>query len=435
MVRVGRRQVLVADVCASADGHGVGYGIMLKRIEKVLRFGSATGTAVFYPYEAAAINTAVFRLRSEDVEIVPQRGWLAAWLRCVWLAGAPFRAGAPRLWPQRAIAHLILRSLYARVERSRRVPQAIRRLIVRPRPIYKKLQAAHAAYAGLAAKRWQRTFKQHASAKLRAAEREGRELPLRLSLPPEGEREAVARAAELGIPPAARLVTVHVRESGYRSAAGLRQRPLDLLRNAHVADYFDAFAALAARGYTVVRLGDTTMTPVARAGVVDLATSALRTEWLETWCIRHSEFLIGCDSGPSWLAFLLGVPVLTVNAIHFRDITRPRDRFICKRARERDTGRTLAIAEMLTEAYLRDGLDAARYEHLDNTPADIAEAVLDMIEVVRGAEELSPVQRRFNQRLSALGRELPHEWSGLRGVAFVREPRGTISRRFAGRYY
>jgi hypothetical protein len=90
---------------------------------------------------------------------------------------------------------------------------------------------------------------------------------------------------------------------------------------------------------------------------------------------------------------------------------------------------------MLTEAYLRDGLDPGRYQHLDNTPADIAEAVLDMIEVVRGAEELSPAQRRFNQRLSALGRELPHEWSGLRGVAFVREPRGTISRRFAGRYY
>jgi putative glycosyltransferase (TIGR04372 family) len=257
---------------------------------------------------------------------------------------------------------------------------------------------------------------------------------LRLALPPEGEREAVARAAELGLGPADRLITVHVRESGYRSAAGLRQRPLDLLRNARVDTYFDAFSALAARGYKVIRLGDPTMTPVAQAGVVDLATSDRRTEWLETWCILRSEFLIGCDSGPSWLAFLLGVPVLTVNALHFRDILRPKDRIICKRARERATGRTLAIADMLTDTYLRRGLDTDVYEHLDNDPSDIADAAIDMIDVAGGREEPSAAQHRFNQRLAALGRELPHDWSGLEGVAFVREPRGTLSRRFAERY-
>jgi hypothetical protein len=90
---------------------------------------------------------------------------------------------------------------------------------------------------------------------------------------------------------------------------------------------------------------------------------------------------------------------------------------------------------MLTDTYLRGGLDTDVYEHLDNDPADIVDAAVDMIEVAGGREQPSAAQASFNQRLEALGRELPHAWSGLEGVAFVREPRGTISRRFAEKYF
>jgi putative glycosyltransferase (TIGR04372 family) len=426
--------VLVVDVCSSPDGHGVGYGIMLKRIERALRFGAAVKVPVFYVREATTINRAVFQLRSEDVEILPRSGWQALWLRGVWNATAPFRLGAPALWFQRLLARTVVGSLYERVERSRRLPRRLRRFILRPRAIYRRLKAANAQYAERSSKAWQRTFKEHASRRLRDAERAGHEMPLRLSLPVDREREAAALAGALGIGPDDRIVTLHVRESGYRATAGLRQRPLDDLRNARIETYGEAMNALVERGFTVVRLGDPTMTPVTAQGVVDLATSDRRTEWLETWCIQRSAFLIGCDSGPSWLAFLLGVPVLTVNALHFRDIARPADRLICKHARARDTGRVLTISEMLTEDYLRTGLDQSRYEQLDNQPADIADAVIDMIDAARGREEMTAAQQRFNDRLRTLGLEVPHEWSGLTGVAFVRQPRGAISRRFAEKY-
>ena len=82
-VPVGRRRVLVADVSRSADGNGIGYGIMLKRIERVLRFGQVMQIPVFFVRVPASINSAVFHLRSEDVEIIPQAGWKAHGLRCV----------------------------------------------------------------------------------------------------------------------------------------------------------------------------------------------------------------------------------------------------------------------------------------------------------------------------------------------------------------
>jgi len=77
LARFGARQVLLVDVSSSPEGHGVGYGIMLKRIERALRFGRAMQVPVFYVREAPSINTAVFHLRSADVEILPRHGWRA----------------------------------------------------------------------------------------------------------------------------------------------------------------------------------------------------------------------------------------------------------------------------------------------------------------------------------------------------------------------
>ena len=126
IVRVGGRWVLVADVCTSADGAGIGFGILLKRIDKVLWYARLQGLAVFYAREARGINTAVFRLQSDDVEILPRHGLTAAWLRLRWVASAPFRLGAPWLWAQRTAARVMLGRLYKSVESSTHVPGVVR---------------------------------------------------------------------------------------------------------------------------------------------------------------------------------------------------------------------------------------------------------------------------------------------------------------------
>ena len=435
IVRLGRRRVLVADVCASADGAGIGYGMLLKRIDKVLWYARIKGAAVFYPREARNINTAVFRLQSDDVEILPRRGLAALWLHLLWAITAPFRIGAPWLWVKRTAARVLLGRVYTAAERSERMPRVVRQLVLRRWRLYRTLREANRQYAARSGSIWKERFRRDVKRDVDAGRRRGREIVRRLRLPPDADRAAAADAALLGIGPDAKVITVHVREAGYRAEAGLRQREWDVLRNARIGTYRAAFAALVERGYTVVRLGDPSMTPVHEPGVIDLARSPRRSEWLEIWCVQRSEFLVGCDSGPSWLAFMLDVPVLTVNAVHFRDIERLRDRFICKRVRDRATGRLLSIAEMLTPDYLRTGLDTARYEHIDNSPKDIRDAVIDMVTVVQWEDKLSPRQRRFKHRLVELAREIPHEWSGLQGIAITGRPRGSLSRPFAAKYF
>jgi putative glycosyltransferase (TIGR04372 family) len=432
VLRAGRRGVLIADVAASADGHGLGYGIMLKRFDKALWYAQETGLSLFLVRDSA-INRVVFRLESDDVRILPRRGLRSLLLTAVWSLSAPFRIGAPRLWLQWTAARLILGKLYARVERSAQCPAWIRRFVVRPRPLYAALKRASAEYARRSDGAWK--------AKIRATDQRrqrGTSRPpphtRRLRLPPPLAKEALALAARVGIDSSAKLVTVHVREPGYRTAAGLRQRDWDELRNARIDTYREAFAALVARGYTVVRLGDPTMTPITMPGVIDLATSTVRSEALEVWCVLRSQFMIGCDSGPSWLAFLLGVPVLTVNAVHLRDMLRPCDRMICKLVRVRATGHRLSLMEMLAPSFLRNGLRTDLYEHIDNTPRDITEAALDMADLVEGPTKLFHDQRVFNKMLREAGRQLRKEWSGLQGIAILRRPQGALSRRFARRY-
>jgi len=435
-VRLPGRRVLLVDVHESLEGHGVGYGMMLMRMRRALDAGQMLRTAVFFVPSRKALNTAVTRLESDDPEIVAPESWTGRALAVLWRIAAPFRIGAPWLWVRRAVAVVVVDRLYEAVERSVRLPHVVRRFVMRRAALFRRLKRTIRGYAARSDARWKRVYDEQVVARRQALKEAGREvLPIRLRLPKDREQEVVRQAAALGIDPDAPIVTVHVRQAGYRSTTGLRQRSWDDIRNADIATFLPAFRALVKRGYTVVRLGDATMTPVQMRGVVDLATSPARTPWLDTWCTMRSVFLVGCDSGPSWLAVLLGVPVLTVNAVHFRDLSRPSDRIICKLARDRDTGATLSVSDMLTGDFLRVGFKGDRFDCIDNTPDDIRRAVLDMIDVVNGRERRSSWQRRFNRRLREVERQGLAGRSALDGVAVMGRARGTLSRSFAKRYF
>jgi hypothetical protein len=95
----------------------------------------------------------------------------------------------------------------------------------------------------------------------------------------------------------------------------------------------------------------------------------------------------------------------------------------------------LSVEEMLTGDFLRAGFRGDRYECVDNEPADIERAVVDMIDVVEGREQLSWPQKRFNRRLRLVDRFKDGGASALEGVAVTAGLQGTISRRFAKRHF
>ena len=228
---------------------------------------------------------------------------------------------------------------------------------------------------------------------------------LTVQLTPDVVRQAERDAAALGVGPETRVVTVHIRESGFKAATHVADTAFEQIRNAPIDSYCHAFDELVAQGYRVVRIGDPSMRPFRREGVLDLATSPERTDALEFFLVARSECFIATDAGPFCLPLLTKTPCLGTNitdlvgAYPFRAF----DRGLVKRVFDRNLGRTLTLREMLTEEYFLHRKDLSRFSVIDNSPEDLTLAVREMLTVLRtGPTSRSPAQDEYHRLAEAL---------------------------------
>ena len=225
--------------------------------------------------------------------------------------------------------------------------------------------------------------------------------------------EAQAQALAHGIAPDARLICMHAREAGYKRGREIHdRRPEDIrddrLRNARIESYLDAVDALVERGYTVVRLGDPTMTPVQHPGVVDLATSPMRTNLLEVYCLLRSRFIIAGESSYVNVVCLTNTPILLVNAtepISAYPVRAP-GLFLPKGVVDKRDGRRLAAVDLLTADYQRYFRSEKRYLYVDNTPEEIRGATLEMLDWLEGSWSESADQRRYHEAITTAATRL-----------------------------
>lgn len=231
-------------------------------------------------------------------------------------------------------------------------------------------------------------------------------------LRPAALTEAQRQAVRCGIDPDAPMVTLHVRESGWKFGREMQDAKPggrdDSTRNARIEDYFPAIDALTARGFTVVRMGDPSMRPLTRAGVVDLATSPERSNLLELYAMLRSAFFISGEAGPVGVSYLTNTPLLTVNATDAISSYPIRDdgMFIPKVVIERSTGRRLTLAELVGAKHLADLRNVTQFLYEDNSADEIRLAVLEMLAWVSGRHEETPAQAAFRDVAARAGEEL-----------------------------
>lgn len=225
--------------------------------------------------------------------------------------------------------------------------------------------------------------------------------------------EARARARALGIADDQAIVALHVREAGFKLGREMHNAKAnardDSSRNARIESFQLAIDWLVSRGFTVVRVGDNSMTPFDHPGVVDLTQIAPYDSLLEVHCLLRSRFLIAGEAGPSGASYLTNTPLLTVNAtdpISSFPIRR-HGLFVLKRVRDRQTGRVLGVNDLLTEDYASNLRNTTRYQYQDNSPEELLEAVQEMIDDLDHDRPESVEQAAFRQAVtdacSALG--------------------------------
>lgn len=430
-IRLGNRRYILCDLQTTPDGKPTGYGSLLRHLEQSIRAAAALDATLFLIRPAQPLNATVCDLDSPDIRMIGQSDWRAGFLHVLWWAAAPVRNGAPLLWLASGAASRVRPLVEAakhwtRRRGWRRIDGALDRFGHRCR------RASH-SYEKRVGGAWQAVL---GEARERARTTGSKRHRVRLRLRPDTQMAVDQLVQQAGIDPARPIVTLHVRESGYRQRPAVRQQQLDRLRDARIDTYRPAVTWLVDRGYQVIRIGDSTMTPCRWHGVVDLATAPWRTEACELWATLHSRFFVCGDSGPYLLGQLAGVPCLSVNVFRLGYNTiRANDRYIVKRVFDRVRGRCLSIAEQLSEAFVRGPLDLDRYEWIDNTPDEIREAVEDMVALLDDPDQpRTAVQKHHDQLLADLAARWKPDQGPSERLMFRRGGTGTISPRFAACY-
>ena len=430
-IRLGGTRYLVCDPQTTPDGKPAGYGNMLRNAEQALRTAAALGAALLFIPSGRPLNAAVFDLESPDVKILSQSQWRAPALRALWRIATPVRYRAPAAWATSMIASVIRPAVHPIMHLARRRGwrEADRRL---DRFGHACRRVAN-SYEKRVTDAWLALF---GEARERARATDSKRQRIRLRLRPEAQASVEDLARRANLDPQRPMVILHVRESGYRQRGAARQQLMDRVRDARIDTYRPATEWLVERGYQVVRIGDPSMTPCTWPGVIDLATAPWRTGAFELWAAISSRFFITGDSGPYFLAQLVGVPSLSVNVFRAGYNTiRESDRYISKLVLDRTRGRRLSIAEMLSDEFVYSPVDFDRFEWIDNTPDDIREAVEEMVAALDTPHLRTAAQQRHDAVLSQLAPRRTLDGRARPSLLARKGGRGTLSPGFAARYF
>ena len=203
----------------------------------------------------------------------------------------------------------------------------------------------------------------------------------------EQERAAGARALRrLGVPPGARHICFHTRDSAYPTARfGAGHMQVQHHRNATIEDFLPAVERLTARGFYAIRMGNMVEQPLrtANSRIIDYASMApddLTDIYLPMTC----AFFLGTTSGLLHVARLARKPILLSNFLPLQLMppSTTEDIVIPKRIYRRGETTPLSLRTQIEndfhtfltdEEYVRAELIVEA-----NTPEEIADAAEEL---------------------------------------------------------
>lgn len=384
LVRLGRRRVLVCCPNQEQFGH---FGV---EIAFALAYARLRGVPVAFVRDPhPRVPQTLLEVEADGVEII--RGGLEHRLaRAYWA------------WSQRALEEGV------RVNVRRAASAELTEILRTHRGLPKALRAPAKEKARRLRKGSKRqTTPLHAGAVPAYNRRRLLAHGVPVHLRPEAQRRAERLAASVGLPETSRIVCLHVRERGFKAGAEQQDKETstwdDSVRNARIETHLPAIDLLVERGFTVVRMGDPSMTPLSRPGVLDLATSDQRDPLLELWCLLHATFLFCGESGPFSVSYLTQTPMLAVNCTDPIGTfpIRKESIYMMKSVVERATGEAITGSRLFTRGHLEHLRDTLRYRFLENTPEELLAAAAEMIELLETAPPQAAAQAWYRDLVHA----------------------------------
>ncbi|MEG4272821.1 MULTISPECIES: TIGR04372 family glycosyltransferase [unclassified Microcoleus] len=245
--------------------------------------------------------------------------------------------------------------------------------------------------------------------------------PPLLTLSPSDYERGWNCLQDLGVPKNAWFVCLHVREDGFRREGTISYRSAD------INTYLLAIESIVARGGWVIRMGDPSMKPLPSSSqVIDYAHTTVKSDWMDVFLCASCRFYLGTNSGLNCMPSLFGTPSVLTNMwpISARSVQSQQDIFIPKLAWSQVEGRYLTFEEALAPRFFFNDNSKLLYSWgikvVDNTPEEINDLVLEMLDQLEGkchyTEEEEVLQQQFNSLPTPYG---PSAFNSRIGRSFL----------------
>ena len=204
-----------------------------------------------------------------------------------------------------------------------------------------------------------------------------------------------------GVPPDAWIATVHVREGEFGA-----HRHGEPFRDADINTYLAAIEAITDRGGWVIRMGDSSMTPLPKMrNVIDYANDLIKSDWMDIFLCASARFMVGTSSGPSTISHAFGVPIAMTNYLPTATLyLAAQDLFIPKLLQRRADGSMVRFENQMSlplSACASNGMynNLHGVTTISNTTQEIRELVKEMMDKLDGNTISTPedaiLQNRF----------------------------------------
>ncbi len=251
-----------------------------------------------------------------------------------------------------------------------------------------------------------------------------------LSLRDEHRARGWAALEACGVPPDAWLVTLHVREGGYRYES---ERAKHEARNADILTYLPAIQEITARGGWVIRLGHAEVTPLPELPqVIDYARGPLKADWMDVFLIATCRFFVGTDSGPCHMPASFGVPAVLTNV--YPASARPwsgGDLYIPKLLRSQVEERNLSFRELFDPPHYDKAvgsmLAGLKIAVVDNSRDEISEVVVEMMDRLDGGFATSDADDALQRQFDDLDTHDSYGVGGRVGREFLRRHEALVT--------
>lgn len=255
--------------------------------------------------------------------------------------------------------------------------------------------------------------------------------PPHIKFTPAEEKKGEKILRKWGIPEGAKWVCLIVRDSAY-----LPTLTYHSYRDSNIQDYLMAALEMAERGYYVFRMGAKVERKfkVHHPRIIDYATDGKRSDFMDAYLGANCEFCVSSGTGFDAIPVVFRKPVCFVNYVpieylntwvkglgiwkhHFKDGQRMslKDIYACQ-------------ASQFTFSHM---FQDERIVLVDNSPEEIADAVVEMMAMVEGPVEYSETHK---EQQEAFWKSFPRAASPFNGRPLHGNIRLRIGAKFLEQY-